>query len=97
MTGAVRKFDVHDGHASGSPAPFHQTFYNAGSPNVYVNSRNIQRIGDPLACGDAAAAGSPDVFANNIPVHRIADATTGHGSWVPNAAQTGSEDVIVNG
>jgi len=96
MPSAVRKYDVHIGHASPSRGPFHKTFYNDGSPDVFVNSRNIQRIGDPLSCGDAAAAGSPDVFANVIPVHRVDDATTGHGSWVPNAAETGSDDVFVN-
>lgn len=30
-------------------------------------------------------------------VHRKGDATGGHGSWVPNSAKTGSEDVFANG
>ena len=42
------------------------------------------------------ATGSGDVFVNDIAVHRQGDATGGHGSWVPNAAATGSPDVIAN-
>lgn len=98
MPGQVRtNKDLHVGHASPSPNPFHQTPYASGSPDVYANDENVVRIGDPTYCGDPAASGSPNVFANNIPVHRQYDATAGHGSWVPNAALTGSTDVIVNG
>jgi hypothetical protein len=88
--------DAHEGHASDSPNPFHQTPYVEGSSNVFANNENTVRVGDQTACGDAAAEGSPNVFANNIPVHRQSDATTGHGSWVPNSAATGSDNVIVN-
>jgi uncharacterized Zn-binding protein involved in type VI secretion len=98
MPGQVRtNKDLHVGHASPSPNPFHQTPYAVGSPDVYANDENVVRIGDTTYCGDPAATGSPNVFANNIPVHRQFDATIGHGSWVPNAALTGSTDVIVNG
>lgn len=97
MPGVVRtNLDSHVGHASGTPNPFHQTSYVQGSPNVFSNNENTVRIGDQTACGDAAAVGSPNVFINNIAVHRQRDATTGHGSWVPNAALTGSEDVLAN-
>ena len=89
--------DVHVGHASPSPSPFHQTSYATGSPDVFTNNSKTVRIGDTTGCGDPASAGSPDVFANNIPVHRLGDATGGHGSWVPNSAATGSGDVIANG
>jgi len=97
MTGIVRVgLDVHIGHASPTPNPFHQTAYAVGSGNVYANGAKVVRKGDTTACGDPAIAHSPDVYANGIPVHRKADATAGHGSWVPNAAATGSDDVIVN-
>ncbi|WP_322979008.1 PAAR domain-containing protein [Pseudomonas sp. C11] len=33
------------------------------APTVFVNSKPIGRIGDPLACGSSVAAGSPNVFA----------------------------------
>jgi len=89
--------DVHVGHASPTPSPFHQTSYATGSPDVFTNNSKTVRIGDTTSCGDPASAGSPDVFANNIPVHRLGDATSGHGSWVPNSAATGSGDVIANG
>jgi uncharacterized protein (TIGR02594 family) len=88
--------DAHEGHASPSPGPFHQTSYNVGSPNVFTNNHATVRVGDTTVCGDPAAAGSPTVFINNIPVHRKGDATSGHGSWVPNAAATGSNNVWAN-
>ena len=88
--------DAHEGHASPSPGPFHQTSYNVGSPDVFTNDEATVRIGDTTVCGDPADAGSPNVFINEIPVHRRTDATAGHGSWVPNAAATGSPNVWAN-
>lgn len=35
----------------------------SGSSTVYVNGKQIGRIGDPVDCGSSAASGSPDVFA----------------------------------
>lgn len=98
MPGAVRVGqDVHVGHASPTPSPFHQTAYATGSDNVLVNNSKIVRKGDVTACGDPAVGASSDVFANNIPIHRLGDATGGHGSWVPNASATASDNVIING
>jgi len=98
MPGVVRVGqDVHIGHASPSPNPFHQTSYATGSPDVFTNDSATVRIGDVTACGDPAVGASPNVFANNIAVHRLGDATAGHGSWVPNAAATASSNVIANG
>jgi len=98
MPGAVRtNLDIHVGHASPTPNPFHQTAYASGSPDVFVNNEKVVRIGDVTYCGDPAVGASPNVFANNIAIHRQFDATGGHGSWVPNSAATGSTDVIING
>jgi len=98
MTGMVRtNKDVHIGHASPTPNPFHQTAYAVGSPNVFTNEEHQVRIGDTTYCTDVASEGSPNVFANFIPVHRRADATAGHASWVPNAALTASDNVFANG
>tara|TARA_Y100000114_G_scaffold71189_1_gene65177 strand:- start:79 stop:375 length:297 start_codon:yes stop_codon:yes gene_type:complete len=98
MPGVVRKNqDSHIGHASPTPNPFHKTFYRSGSPDVIVNGTGAVRIGDETSCGDPAVGGSPNVIVNGIPVHRIGDATGGHGSWVANAAATGSGNVIANG
>ena len=98
MPGQVRVgLDSHIGHASPTPSPFHKTSYAAGSPNVNTNAAACVRIGDATGCGDPATAGSPNVFINGIAAHRKGDATGGHGSWVPNAAATGSGNVIVNG
>ena len=96
MPAIVRQGDVHIGHASPTPSPFHQTPYPGGSPNVFVNGKAVQRIGDSTACGDPAVAGSGTVFANGIAVHRVGDGTGGHGSWVPNAAATGSPNVFAD-
>jgi|TARA_B100001964_G_C13902275_1_gene452162 uncharacterized Zn-binding protein involved in type VI secretion len=98
MTGVVRVGkDQHIGHASPTPNPFHQTSYAVGSSNVYTNDAKTVRIGDTTSCGDPATAGSPNVYVNNIKVHRKNDSTGGHGSWVPNAAQTASDNVYANG
>ena len=88
--------DTHEGHASPSPGPYHQTSYNEGSPDVFTNEEATVRVGDTTVCGDPADIGSDTVFINNIPVHRKGDATGGHGSWVPNAAATGSNNVWAN-
>lgn len=86
--------DLHVGHASPTPNPFHRTAYAQGSSDVKTNDQKTVRIGDKTYCGDPAKAGSGSVFVNGIPVHRLDDATGGHGSWVPNKASSGSPDVI---
>lgn len=86
--------DLHIGHASPTPNPFHRTAYAQGSPDVKTNDQKTVRIGDKTYCGDPAVAGSPTVLVNGIPVHRLGDATDGHQSWVPNASSSGSPDVI---
>ncbi len=88
--------DSHVGHASPTPNPFHVTPYATGSGDVYVNDDQVVRVGDVTGCGDPAVGSSPDVFANGVKVHRRGDATGGHGSWVPNAAASGSPTVFAN-
>lgn len=41
----------------------HASSLAAGSSTVYANSLQLARIGDPVACGSAAASGSGNVFA----------------------------------
>ena len=86
--------DNHVGHASPTPNPFHQTAYAVGSENVLTNSEKTVRIGDTTSCGDPATGGSTTVFVNGIGVHRKGDATGGHGSWIPNASASGSDNVF---
>ena len=86
--------DLHIGHASPTPNPFHRTAYAQGSSDVITNNQKTVRIGDRTYCGDPAVAGSGSVLVNGIPVHRLGDATGGHSSWVPNASASGSPDVI---
>ena len=94
MPACVRSgLDTHVGHASPTPNPFHQTAYTGGSPNVSINSAASIRVGDATSCGDPAVAGSSTVRVNSIAIHRVGDATGGHGSWVANAAATGSSNV----
>jgi len=35
----------------------------AGSLSVFVNGKNLARIGDPISCGSVVAQGSSNVFA----------------------------------
>ena len=88
--------DSHVGHASPTPNPFHVTPYATGSGDVFVNDDQVVRVGDVTGCGDPAVGSSPDVYANDTLVHRRGDATGGHGSWVPNAAASGSPTVFAN-
>lgn len=86
--------DRHIGHASPTPNPFHRTPYVAGlNSKVYVEGGLAIVEGDTTACGDPAVGKSSKVFIGGIGVHRKGDATGGHGSWVPNAAATGSSKV----
>ena len=95
MPACVRSgLDKHVGHASPTPNPFHQTAYAGGSPNVNINSAASIRVGDSTSCGDPATAGSSTVRVNGIAIHRVGDSTGGHGSWVHNAASTGSSNVF---
>jgi len=41
----------------------HDSVLAAGSSTVYVNGKQIGRIGDPVACGSTVATGSANVFA----------------------------------
>ena len=96
MPAVVRKdLDAHEGHESSS-GPFHQTSYNEGSPDVFTNEKETVRIGDTTICGDPAETGSDTVFINEIAVHRRGDTTSGHGTWVPTKAETGSQNVWAN-
>ncbi len=51
-----------------------------GSPNVFCNSLNVARIGDPVACeihgAQSVATGSGSVFCNGRGVARQGDAIT---------------------
>ena len=74
----------------------------AGSPTVYVNSKNALRVGDPgvhaACCGPntwTAKAGSGTVFINDKKAHRLGDSDThcgGSGQMVE-----GSPNVITGG
>jgi len=41
----------------------HDSTLASGSSTVFVNSKQIARIGDPVVCGSTCAAGSGNVFA----------------------------------
>lgn len=90
--------DSHIGHASPTPNPFHKTNYtNAAQGKVFAETHLVVVDGGSTACGDGVQGKSSKVFAEGKGVHRIGDGTTGHGSWVPNAAATGSSKVIAGG
>jgi hypothetical protein len=94
--GIVRdRTDRHYGHASPTPNPKHKTPYVSSlQDKVFVEGRKAIVRGDETACGDPAVGCSSKVFIKGIGVHRRLDSTGGHGSWVPNAAQTGSSKVL---
>lgn len=73
----------------------------AGSPDVFVNGRNVHRVGDAWAAhgcpknpthGSILAAGSSTVFANGLPIGRIGDPVA-----CGSSVATGSGDVFIGG
>jgi len=59
--GAHRMGDGWTVHCCGPSC--HASVLDSGSGTVYVNGKQLARIGDPVACGSAVAQGSSDVFA----------------------------------
>ena len=96
MPGVVRKdVDKHIGHSSPTPNPFHQKKYTtAAQSKVYAEGNLVVVAGGSTACGDPVSGKSSKVFAQGKGIHRKGDATSGHGSWGGNAAQTGSSKVF---
>ena len=80
-----------------TPLPLHQTPYTKSGANVFVNGEPAIVVGDKTECGDEALEGSPNVLINGKAVHRKDDATKGHDRFLPSKAETGSENVFVNG
>lgn len=58
-----RQGDAWAAHTCPTIPETHASVLAAGSGTVFVNSKPIARIGDPVACGSNVAAGSPNVFA----------------------------------
>ncbi|MBQ3653692.1 MAG: PAAR domain-containing protein [Synergistaceae bacterium] len=46
-----------------TPHGTHSGTLSSGSSTVYVNARQLGRIGDPVSCGSIVATGSKNVFA----------------------------------
>jgi uncharacterized Zn-binding protein involved in type VI secretion len=99
MPSVIRKgIDSHIGHASPTPSPFHKSKYNvAGQGKVTAEGGLVVTTAGSTSCGDDAVGGSSKVTAGGYPVHRTGDATSGHGSWVANAASSGSTKVTAGG
>lgn len=60
---AHRQGDAWAAHTCPSIPETHASALAAGSSTVFANSKQLARIGDPVACGSTVAAGSGDVFA----------------------------------
>ena len=58
--GVHRQGDAWDIHCNSS---CHGGVLASGSSTVYVNNKQLGRIGDPVSCGDFVRDGSPNVFA----------------------------------
>jgi len=90
--------DSHIGHASVTPNPFHASSYTSTpQTKVTVEGSLAVVVGGSTGCGDGAVGGSSKVNIQGSPVHRVGDGTSGHGSWLPNAAASGSPKVIAGG
>ncbi|WP_310621593.1 PAAR domain-containing protein [Flexibacterium corallicola] len=96
MPAAYRKGDIAAGHGCFPPSPS-----TAGSPDTFINSLAVVRVGDGIAahgCSDcsshgrAMAAGSGTVFVNGIAVCRVGDAVDCGGT-----AAAGSGNVDIGG
>ena len=91
MPAAHRLSDVSTGHGACPPVPT-----IGGSPNVYFNHLNAQRVGDPYDThclhDGKCAEGSPDVFVNNLPQVRVGDKVDCGGE-----AAVGSTNIFTNG
>jgi uncharacterized Zn-binding protein involved in type VI secretion len=59
--GAHRQTDHWPIHCSDSNC--HDSTHASGSATVFVNDKQLSRIGDPINCGSYVAQGSPNVFA----------------------------------
>lgn len=97
MPAIIRTGDFHIGHASPTSNPFHRTPYISGQAKVVVNGSPAVRMTDSTACGDRAVVGSTKVIIAGLGVHRTGDATSGHGSWVPNAAAPSTNVKVISG
>jgi uncharacterized Zn-binding protein involved in type VI secretion len=88
--------DIGSGHGSFPPTTVIQ-----GSPNTFVNSIPVHRVGDAIAAhgspspsgphGRAGAAGSPNTYVNLKAIMRIGDPITCGG-----VIATGSHNTIIN-
>lgn len=58
-----RQSDHWETHCCPAIPECHDSILASGSSSVYVNSLQISRIGDPVACGSSVMTGSADVFA----------------------------------
>lgn len=59
--GAHRQGDHWVTHCCGNSC--HDSSLAKGSSTVFVNGKQLSRIGDPVACGSAVAQGSNNVYA----------------------------------
>lgn len=62
--GAHRQDDGYASHCCGPPC--HGSSLASGSSSVYVNGKQLGRIGDPVACGSAAATGANDIKNKHV-------------------------------
>jgi len=60
---AHRQGDAWAPHTCPSIPQTHASSLARGSGTVFVNGKQLGRVGDPVACGSSVAAGSPNVFA----------------------------------
>lgn len=60
---AHRQGDAWAAHTCPAIPQTHASSLAAGSATVFVNGKQLARVGDPVACGSTIAQGSANVFA----------------------------------
>lgn len=60
---AHRQGDAWAAHTCPTIPETHDSVLAAGSATVFVNGKQLARIGDPVVCGSSVAQGSANVFA----------------------------------
>lgn len=61
--GAHRQGDHWQTHCCPAIPECHDSTLASGSSTVYVNGKQLGRIGDPVACGSLVLTGSPNVWS----------------------------------
>lgn len=96
MGGLVRVGDKTSVHNCSDTPHLDNTIMD-GSPNTFLNGKNIALQGSIVSCGDILGVGSNNVYINGKSSSRLNDLTTFHnGSCSESRIITSSDNCFVN-